>query len=220
MTSQAPHKINKSAQLIDLIPENSILSAVIKDKQLNNETYLIEPLSCRIYQDKKLDIYSDCKFDVVNFMANKNRDFIIAELTPETRTRITKLLGNGICLNPANQLGHRLYLNWYGLLTDNYYDFMSRKFNNWYFTPQIPETQTQTQTQTQNRLCYITDKPNINGIIINEQLDANDFITRFLEYLQISNTSRIDNIWSIEYEKIIISYVDNGQEFLFYYNRY
>jgi hypothetical protein len=221
-TYKTQQKQNKLTQIVDLIPENSILSAIIKDRQLNNETYLIELLSCRIYKDKNLDIYSDCKFDVINFMDNKNRDFIIAELTPETKSRITKIMNSSFSLNLDSPAKTKLYLDWYGLATDNYYDFMMHKFDNWYFTPQIQNKllQTQLQAPSQNKLCYITDKPNINGIIINEQLDSNDFIIRFLEYLQISSKSQIDTIWSIRYEQIIISFVDNGQEFLFYYNRY
>jgi len=231
MSSLHPKKINttpnKFTQLVNNIPDNSILAGVIKDKQINNTFRLPKELLCRLFPTKNLDTYTESQISAVSFLANRNRDFIIAELTPETKSRINKLLGNGFKLNPTdtevNTEVNKLYLDWYGLSTDNYYDFIINKFNNWYFTPQIDTElaqKKQTPANPESRLWYITDKPQVNGIIINEPLTENDFICQLLEYLEISSAARIDNIWCMKYEQIIISFVDGGQEFLFYYNRY
>ena len=199
------HKNNKFTQIDNLIPECNILSCVIKDKELNNNSYLPKLLDCRIYfatdeNNPVLSIptqFSEYKFNSTKFMNNKNRNYMIAELPPEIKTDITKLLGRVVCLSQSNPLDRKLYLEAFRLPNDNYYERMSIECN--------PDDNVCNMSDYSDEDSEQTQQDEYPDIISNDELYGDTFncVIFQMENIQIENNK--GNQMDLEFETFLIS---------------
>jgi hypothetical protein len=186
----------KLNQIISKIPDTHILACVLSNGlERNNEIFLEQTINAEAPSlSKPIQINS------VRFLTSKDREFMIGELTPDIKSNILTVLGQP---NPdAN-------------MADNFFALMVGRFPNWFFTP--------VHKELASKMPYFSDKPypRSDAVIISDNIGPSDFMSQYLSgYLEISCCARITNVWVIADETILLSFINQGQELLFYYRRY